>query len=137
MATMTNERTPDNTGKELPREGDVAYFIKLHLDTVRREGPAEKPDESMYSVRGKSRPMFVVRCDTVDGRHLFQVFPLRRSGSRETVRIGCLIDPNRQSFVETRPLWLPANMAGSITKRCDRIAFNSIVSILNRVALGR
>lgn len=46
----------------LPNEGEAAYFVHLHLTTVRPKGPhPHRHGEWVYEANGKPRPMLVIR----------------------------------------------------------------------------
>ena len=73
---------PTDRTEVLPSAGDVAYFVKLHLDTVRFvKHSDERKKIGLYEVEGKARPMLV--CEVVagnSGRCSFRVFPMTSIG---------------------------------------------------------
>ena len=140
---MTNERWRDH---DLPTGGQVARFIKLHLDTlVRKDKHPHKEGESIYTIDGKTRPMLVLeRLSRERGRRWFRVLPITTKGRdeggnrRDDVEpIDNCIEADKVSFVEMRPQWLPDNLFdGSIIKPCDPIVFGHVLRILSTRRLG-
>ena len=140
---MTNSRED----RGIPREGDVAYFVKLHLDTLQMTGThASLPGHRQYSLEGKSRPMLVVRLlpERERGRRWLLVLPITSKGldSRGNRKIGlepignCL-EPSCDSFVELNVHKLPENMIcrtsdGQLNRLtpCDPQLFANAVKVL-------
>ena len=140
---MTNSRADSS----IPKEGDVAYFVKLHLDTLQMTGThPSRPDHWLYSLEGKSRPMLVIRLlpERVRGRRWFRVLPITSKGSDGNGKqkngvepIGNCLDPAVLSFVELEPQVLPENMIcrksdGQLDRvtPCDPSSFANAVKVL-------
>ena len=132
---------------ELPAALDVAYFVKLHLDTV---NPSEKVSsgqngEFRYQIMGKPRPMLVLsRLDQVErGRAWFLAAALTSKGHdpRGMPRpnyepIGRSVFPDRDSFIVLCPQRIPENLldAGgrrsAVVKPHDRLASQNVFRII-------
>jgi hypothetical protein len=144
-----NNRNAANGGRVLPKDGDIAYFIHLHLDTVVEECKhPQRPAERIYRVEGKPRPMLVLRhqLGREYGKCRFWVCPITSRGDakgnprRGYEPIGKCIDGARKSFVSLEPLWLPENMLhgeSPIVKPCEPLAFQNAIKVINHKALGR
>ena len=140
---MTNNRVDRN----IPNEGEVAYFVKLHLDTLQLTGPHPVVQEHcLYSLEGKSRPMLVLMVlpERERGRRWLLVLPItskgldargnRKSGLEP---IGNCLESSRESFVETNVQKLPENMVcrtsnGQIHRvaPCDPQSFANAIKVV-------
>lgn len=137
---------------DVPSAGEVAYFVHLHLNTVRDVGMhVHKEKVRMYHVEGKPRPMLVLMQLTEPeyGERIFIVLPITtkpKDGKdrlrTDLLRIGDCIDKDRNSFISLRPQRLPGNLlsnrgdkspikeiADSIGVRC---VFNIVMDRLQR-----
>ena len=111
---------PTDRNEVLPSERDVAYFVKLHLDTVRFVKHSDEPKKiGLYEVEGKARPMLVCRVfGKGSGRRFFRVFPMTTVGFDELgqpkacrVSVGRLPNKTKESFVMVDDIQtLPENM---------------------------
>ena len=131
---------------EMPAAGQVAYFVDLHLDTVRVvERNTRKEDIWWYRAEGKTRPMYVLAASPKRerGKRWFTVLSITTKGLDEKERlrdshihIGECICPDQDSYVDLRPQRLPENMlsrrAGEspIVSPCDRLGFDSATRII-------
>lgn len=133
--------------RQLPSDGDVAYFVKLHLDTVECTGPhSTRTDHCCYRVDGKARPMIVIR--RIErrrrGRTWFVVLELTTKGLSENgevmdgyMSIGRAVDRDRDSFVGLKPDELPENMLSfkdgrAAVGRMDQLVQEHIFNVLER-----
>lgn len=151
---MMNERWVDNAGNELPRPGDVAWFIHLHLDdeVVELSRHPSKEDWRIYRVAGKRRPMVVLfrlsKCRRK--RRWFRVLPITTKGRDESGKvladfefIGRCIDPDKDSFVDLDACDLPDNMlcrSGGrplVREPFNKLAFDAAIKIVSFKAAGR
>ncbi len=130
----------------LPSEGDVAYFVHLHLDTAAVKGAHPRQTATwVYHVEGKPRPMLVLTClkQCDRGRRWFLVLPITTKGydgkgrRRSDVEpIGRCIDPDRDSFVRVEPCRLPENLlfcgngGSAIVRSCDPLGVGNALKIL-------
>jgi len=130
--------TPNNIAQEL-RQGDIIYFVHLHLDRVRKLRKAENYRNTyVYEVEGKARPMIIL--DELrgeqDGVTWFRVLKLSRGRSPQKQRpghrrIGPLLEDGIDSFVDCHPHSYPDNLiAGDVIKRLDRLQLTSILAII-------
>ena len=133
-----------NPKSQSPAEGDIVYFVQLHLNTLSKtEKHPLKQDEWVYKVEGKARPMLVWKVDANErGRQWFRVIPITTKGLREDgtskpshIRIGKLPGFSSESFAEVRvPQYLPDNMlddyGGNCRRVCklDRLAFGNVLN---------
>ena len=138
--------------RHMPCAGDVAYFVKLHLDTAVKKGPhAHREDHRVYEVEGKPRPMLVMQLLTkrCRGRRQFLVLPITSQGHdekgtrRSDVKpIGRCIDDEHDSFVEMERWLLPENLLHApdgkspMKKPCEPFAVQNVQKIMNVIALG-
>lgn len=137
-------------------EGQIVYFVKLHLDTLKKERPlhldpsegkVKRPQRDklyVYTVVGKSRPMLVMTCLPKEyGKFWFLVCPITSEGLDENKklrenmqRMGNCIDPERDSFIETEPQKLPDNMIDAIEGTspvkdpCNRMCVDNAMKVL-------
>ena len=150
MTTMTLR---DNKVKY---EGQIVYFVKLHLGTLKKEGPLHlDPSEGkekrpqrdqlhVYSVVGKSRPWLVLTCLPKEyGKFWFLVCPITSKGLDENgklkknmERMGNCIHPWVHSFIETESQKLPDNMIDPIEgispvkDPCNRMCVDNAMKVL-------
>lgn len=137
---------------DLPRDREVAYFVKLHLDTIVRKGDHPRNGgEAIYSVDGKPRPMLVLQRlqERERGKLWFLVLPVTSAGldgnekPKASVQpIGNCIDKHKDSFVEMDVQKLPDNMIvrGSVGEvrrlaPCDPLTFMNVVKIVEHKVL--
>jgi len=152
---MTNERWSDS---ELPTGGQIARFVKPHLDKAKKlpsltleraktlglDGLRLEKNESLYAVAVKARPMFVLeRLRREHGRRWFLVLPIttkpdeRWKHGEDYYWIDKCIEADKSSFVEMRPLRLPDNLFdGEILKPCNPIEFDRVLKILTTRRVG-
>ena len=140
---MTNSRED----RSIPKEGDVAYFVKLHLDTLQMTGThPSRQNHRLYSLEGKSRPMLVVRLlpERERGRRWLLVLPITSKGldtlgnRKDGLQpIGNCLDSSCDSFVELNVCKLPENMIcrkndGQLHRLtpCDPTSFANAVKVL-------
>lgn len=137
--------------KDLPREGDAAYFVHLHLDTAKQESMRPlTPDVYLYQVEGKPRPMLVIRQlrGRERGRRWFLTLPITSKGRREdgsvlsnVQPIGNCIDVDKQSYVKLELYRLPENLLNRkergqlVVKPCDPMGFHNAVRIVSHKML--
>ena len=138
--------------KQLPKPGEAAYFVHLHLDTVCEDGPHPySSDLRLYRAEGKPRPMLVLTASVgrQRSRRWFLVVPITTKGLDEQGRlrdnhkvIGPCLDPGKDSYVKLTLLHLPENMlhaaAGRspVVKPCDPFALQNVTKIVQHMALG-
>jgi hypothetical protein len=137
--------------KDLPREGEAAYFVHLHLDTA-KQGTMRPltPDVYLYQVEGKPRPMLVIRQlpGRERGRRWFLTLPITSKGRREdgsvlsnVQPIGNCIDVDKQSYVKLEVHRLPENLLNRkdggqlVVKPCDPMGFRNAVRIVSHKML--
>lgn len=131
--------------------GKVAYFVHLHLNTVKEIGPSpEISDERVYSVIGKARPM-VVMCrerKLERDKNWYLVLPVFSNGldaggklKQYFEPIGDCLETSHESFVHLVPLRLPENMLSTrdgrsaLLKPIDPLAFAHALKSLTRKCL--
>ncbi|MFI5456921.1 MAG: hypothetical protein ACHRXM_15860 [Isosphaerales bacterium] len=124
-------------GEQPLGEGDVVYFHDLQLDTARRvtQMPVYQ-DIHRFEVEGKSRPMLILSEIEITkkgkGVRLLQVLKLSTKFSETKrklgyVKVGRIVDDDRDSYADKTPYWLPANLIdGRVKKREDRARLNGI-----------
>ena len=140
---MSNNRPAFNLNP-----GDVAYYIRLHLDTLRYLGDhPENRDDRMYEVAGKARPMIVIKVISTDrsGRSKYQTVSLTSKGRDWNgdlrpgfVRLGDLLQNGTESFVKLSVDETPDNLIqppGKL-KALDQLSFNAIISILQKTMIS-
>jgi len=149
----TNDQWLNNAGQVLPDGGQLAYFVKLHLDTARRRERACKDGEWQYIVEGKPRPWLVLtRLPSKKpsrGRRWFLALPITSKGLDENgdVKEGFqpmnkCIDGDRESFVELKPQDLPENLLhakdgqSAVGTPCNPLEFGNVVRIALHRCLG-
>lgn len=148
---MTSDRWMDKAGNELPDEGDIVYFVYLHLDTAKYDRPHPVIEgECIYAVAGKPRPMLVVeRLEReYGGRRRFMAFRFtsknqdgRGNPRKRVIPIGRCISPDQNSFLVLEPLFLPENLlhekhgSPSVLRRLDPLGFGNILRIAGHYGL--
>lgn len=140
----------DRALSRLPNEGEAAYFVHLHLTTL-EQCKADKPNhkgEWVYKVKGKPRPMLVIRADPKRdrGSRWYLTLPITSKNRDERGKmlepIGNCLDESIQDFVEMQIYKVPANMLhrengkSPIIKPCDRLSFSNAVRVVTHKALG-
>ena len=140
----------------LPKEGEAAYFMHLHLGTVdltTKRKHAHKEDHWIMQVEGKARPMLVIRSlpKSERGRTWFWALPITKSGTdgfgkiRDNVQyIGNCLNNDVESFVELEIHEYPENLlhcgdgSSPLLTPCNVLAFRSAFSIvIHKVQGGR
>ena len=109
---------PTDRNEVLPSAGKVAYFVKLHLYTVRFVKHSDELKKTgLYEVEGKARPMLV--CEVLAGNAgcSFRVFPMTTKSAKQRgnpeyrVPVGRLPNETKESFVMVDDIQiLPENM---------------------------
>ena len=137
---------------ELPNVGQVAYFVDLHLDTVREDNPHPHCQGTwVYYAEGMPRPMYVLAAPKKSerGRRWFVVLPITTKGPdergatrRNLLHIGECIDPGKDSFLRLEPKRMPENMLHPMNGRspvcgpCDERGFQNVVKLVAHWAMG-
>ena len=130
---MTNKQLRDG---EFPTSGEVAYFMKLHLDTaVRKDRIPHQNGEWIYSVDAKRRPMIVLRHLRRKNRgvHWFLALPTTtKEQDFGVLYIGKCIEAGKDTFVEMWPQLVPSTLldGGPTVKPCDEFAFMNALKII-------
>ena len=130
------------------KAGDVAYFVKLHLDTLKPiDKHPNKPSHWVYRVEGKRRPMLIYEVKVqADGHRTFVVFPIRSqdkhggTGKPNRIRLENLLKPKKVSYLEKTCQELPQNMfhpldSNWVVKSLERLAFDNIKKMLGKSVL--
>ena len=135
---------PADLSKVLPSEGDVAYFVKLHLDKVRFVKQIDEPKKTgLYEVEGKARPMLVCKVLAGNSGRRFRVFPMTTKGVDRLgqpkacrVSVGRLPNDSEASFVMVDEIQrLPENMLSpdwgrpSVFNRLDPLIYGHVIRI--------
>ena len=126
------------------KERDVAYLVKLHLDTVCLKAPhPSRQDEFIYEVEGKPRPMLIIRVLPKRDRGVHWVLAVAlttscpRARKDQLRRIGNCVNEKVVSYVETEVHKLPETMrpndanGSAVIKRLDRYAFDHVIKIIS------
>ena len=131
-------------------DGDVVYFVYLHLNTVDTGKPVRRSHKErtyFYEVEGKARPMLVCG-DPLErnGIKWHRVCPLTTKGLDESgktkkgyIPVGNLIHPEKVSYLCCHPELYPENLLsvknGSkcAVKRLDPQDMTSLMSILTKL----
>lgn len=138
---------------DIPAVGKVAYFIKLHLDTIKCSGSSNlRSDHMTYVVEGKERPMYIVSRNPVTrrGRAWMKVLPITSKGPSdkralgdELIAMGRCIESGCESFISLVMLELPDNMLARtngkarVVEPCDPLGFGSAIKLLNFRLMNR
>jgi len=138
---------------DIPKQGDTAYFVHLHLDTAVSDGHHEFREAiEVYRVEGKPRPMFVIQVlDKRDrNRRWLLTCPVTSkpldSKDRERpdmLPIGNCLDQEKSSFVRLELHKLPENLLHAregkspVLAPCDPTAYRNVVRIVLHKALGK
>jgi hypothetical protein len=135
--------------EDLPKAGDVARFVHLHLDTAERMSDRPSmPGAYYYRLEGKPRPMLVL-CRLPQreyGRRWFLVLPItsKNHGNRGMVLpISDCIESGRPSYIMCKALSrLPENLLHRkdgenwVIRTLDKLTSANLVKILNHLNLG-
>ena len=135
---------PTDRNEVLPSEGDVAYFVKLHLDKVRFVKHIDDPKKTgLYEVEGKARPMLVCKVLAGNSGRRFRVFPMTTKGVDRLgqpkacrVSVGRLPNDTEDSFVMVDEIQrLPENMLSpdwgrpGVFNRLDPFIYGHVIRI--------
>ena len=130
----------------LPRAGQVAYFVHLHLDTARDDGAHPVlHNERVYRVDGKARPMLVLtELKPERGRRWLLAVPITSKGidakgnlKPDHIRMDRCLSADMESFAMLPPQRLPDNLlCGTAMRAADPFAFQNAVKVIERMKLG-
>ncbi len=135
---------PKSVPSPLLVEGHIAYFVKLHLDTVK---VVDKREEVWsFRVDGKARPMLVRRVTEANGVKWFRVFHLTTKGKDrngnvkpDLFPVGHILEAEKESYINRNAELLPENMIWTrnefTPKLLDRLEFQSVLKILERAGM--
>jgi hypothetical protein len=123
--------------------GDVVYCHNLHLDTaeVVRQGSGED-HLYVYRAKGKPRPLLIIRdfgpsnrVRWYDARKLStKIDPFKQKLGY--IRLGKILDPEKDSYLDTNPHLTPGNLILRRHRRLHRLVYNGVIAEISRHALG-
>ena len=147
---MLNSPSNQPPTHRVPKERDIVYFVHLHLHTLRSiPNRCSIDGHSLYEVKGKSRPMLIVRVLSDErGCRWYRVIPI--TSRRETPKghihlpIRRLPDSEHEnSYIDPDdPRKLPENMIDAtdarspIIQSLDFVEFGNILKCVQHRLLG-
>ncbi len=123
------------------REGDVAYFTKLHYDKAKYCGSCNRPSKSgeeqikYYEIEGKDRPCLIVGIQ--EGSDYFLVWCMtsqdKRNDGRD-IEVRGVPELRKKSYlrnVDAEIRWIHRNLSGKWIGQQNKLAFDAAMKEFN------
>lgn len=134
----------NNAKKILPKQGQVACFAHLHLQTLDKlEVPINAKGEFTYQINGKPRPMYVLSESEKRGERWFSVAPIthRKREDLKQYPVGNSLEPDsdKPSYINVEVVEYPESMLHEckkllhISEPFDRIGQAAILKAFNHM----